>query len=236
MTKILFNQFVEQKSVDVGLKTYMQKVYGYMSGGLLLTSLTAYLGTLPFFFKLFFRVSSNSISYSFLGWIALLAPLFILFPFNAAVMKNDGPKAKKLFWIFSGLMGISFSSVFMFFPAANIIQALLITGGMFAGMSLYGYTTGRDLTSMGSFMTMGLFGVILASLVNLFLQSAALNYGLSYLIVFIFLGLTAFDTQKIRSYYTRAGGNEALAVFGALALYLDFINIFRAILFLTDRR
>jgi len=149
-------------------------------------------------------------------------------------------RAQGLFWLFSALMGVSFSNIFLFYDTVSITQAFLITAGMFAGMSLYGYTTNRSLASWGSFLFMGLIGVILASIVNLFLHSSAFNFGISILSVFIFVGLTAYDTQKLKFMYNETDNeelNRGKAISGALSLYLDFINLFLLMLrYLGNRR
>ena len=190
--------------------------------------------------KVFYNITPTGISYSLLGWVAIISPLILIFMISSSLGRLNTARAQGLFWLFSALMGVSLSNIFMFYESVAIFQAFLITAGMFAAMSLYGYTTGRSLASWGSFLIMGLIGVILASLVNLFLKSGALNFGLSVISVFIFVGLTAYDTQKLKYMYDENDMNEmqqAKAISGALSLYLDFINLFRLVLyFMNDRR
>ena len=148
-------------------------------------------------------------------------------------------KAQGLFWLFSALMGVSLSNIFFFYEDVAIVQAFLVTAGAFAGLSLYGYTTQKSLASWGSFLIMGLWGVILAALVNLFFHSSAVNFAISALSVVIFVGLTAYDTQKLKAMYNDSYSEDqkgALAISGALSLYLDFINLFRLILYFMNNR
>ena len=234
------NQFHAIERMSTGLRAYFSKVYNYMAGGLALSGLMAYLTANTSLIKLFYNISPTGISYSVLGWIAIISPLILIFMISSSLGRLNTARAQGLFWLFSALMGISLSNIFLFYEGAAIFQAFLITAGMFAGMSLYGYTTGRSLASWGSFLIMGLIGVILASIVNIFLKSSALNFGLSVISVFIFVGLTAYDTQKLKYMYDENDINEvqqAKAISGALSLYLDFINLFRLVLyFMNDRR
>jgi len=224
----------------VGMRTYFGRIYNYMAGGLAVSGLTAYLATREPFFSLFYRVTDNVVSLSLLGWIAILAPLVMIFMINSAVAKMNAVRAGTLFWIFSALMGVSLSNVFLMYTGASIFQAFLVTSAGFLGMSLYGYTTKKSLAGWGSFLMMGLIGVIVAMLVNIFLKSSALDLGLSVISVFIFVGLTIYDTNRLKfmySEYMPEDAKKAIAVNGALALYLDFINLFRLVLyFLGDRR
>jgi len=174
-----------------------------------------------------------------LKWVVMLAPLAFVFLFSFRIEKMSASTAQTLFWVFSGLMGLSLASVLLVFTGASIAQTFFVTAVMFLSMSLYGYTTGRDLSKMGSFLIMGLIGVVLASLVNLFLQSSALQLVVSVIGVIVFTGLTAWDTQNIKSQYAEHYGHEAnskLAVFGALSLYLNFVNLFQMLLNLMGQR
>ena len=177
---------------------------------------------------------------SVLGWLFLLAPLVVVFAFGWVVARGTLAQVKGTFIAYSALMGISLAPIFMVYTGASMARVFLITAGMFGGMSLYGYVTKRDLTSVGSFLKMGLWGVIIAMLVNLFLRSSALDFALSIVSVFVFVGLTAYDTQKIREIYMSADSTDVQGrkvVVGALNLYLDFINLFLALLRLMgDRR
>jgi len=224
-----------------GLRAYFGKVYNYMAGGLALSGAMAYATAHTPMIKLFYTIRPEGVAtYSLLGWIAILSPLILIFMISNSLARLNTIRAQGLFWLFSALMGVSLSNIFLFYTDVAIFQAFLVTAGMFAGLSLYGYTTGRSLAAWGSFLFMGLIGVILASVVNLFLHSGALNFGLSVLSVLIFVGLTAYDTQKLKYMYNESDGDdvhEAQAISGALSLYLDFINLFRLMLyFLNNRR
>ncbi|MBR6411699.1 MAG: Bax inhibitor-1/YccA family protein [Alphaproteobacteria bacterium] len=225
-----------------GIRAYFGKVYNYMAGGLALSGLVAYVVShSPQVMSLFYqRTQDGGLTYSLLGWVAILSPLILVFMISSAIGHMRVAKAQGLFWLFSGLMGVSLSNIFFFYENVAIVQAFLVTAGAFAGLSLYGYTTRKSLAGWGSFLFMGLFGVILASIVNLFLGSSAVNFGISVLSVIIFVGLTAYDTQKLKAIYEGSFSEEqknALAISGALSLYLDFINLFRVILyFMNDRR
>lgn len=233
---------VERADVDEGLRSFMLKVYNYMTVGLLATALTAYLVLNTSLIKIFFSITpaTNSVSLSVLGWLFLLAPLVMVFVFNSALQRGSLAQVKGVFWAFSALMGASISPILMLYTSASMTRVFLITAGTFGAMSLYGYTTKRDLTGIGSFLMMGLWGVIIASLVNIFLKSPAMYYVISYISVAIFVGLTAFDTQQIRNMYHSADDEDFAsrkAVSGALALYMDFINLFLNLLrILGDRR
>ena len=223
-----------------GIRAYFGKVYNYMAGGLALSGGMAYLVTHSSMMNLFYRVTPQGVTYSVLGWVAIFAPLILIFMISSSLNHLNTARAQGLFWLFSALMGVSLSNIFLFYRDVAIFQAFLITAGMFAALSLYGYTTRRSLASLGSFLFMGLFGVIIASIVNIFVGSGAFNFGLSVLCVLIFVGLTAYDTQKLKMMYDSADSGDvqqAKAISGALSLYLDFINLFRLVLyFMNDRR
>ncbi len=175
-----------------------------------------------------------------LQWIVMFAPLVMIFFVMPNLINYSVQKAQLLFYIFAGLMGLSISWIFIAYTDTSIARAFFITASVFGAMSLYGYTTKRDLTSMGSFLIMGLVGVIIASLVNIFLKSPAIYFVTSFLSVIIFVGLTAYDTQRIKNiYYQVAGGDEVatkVAIYGALTLYMDFINLFLQMLHLFGDR
>lgn len=226
---------VERAGVDEGLRSFMLKVYNYMTGGLVLTALSAYATLNTPLFNLFF----NQAGLTGLGWLVFLAPLLLIFVFNSVVRRGSLGQVQAVFWGFSALMGASLAPVMLMYTASSMTRVFLITAGTFGGMSLYGYTTKRDLTGMGSFMIMGLWGVIIASIVNIFLKSPTMYYVLSYISVAIFVGLTAYDTQKIRSFYMSSDVQDTLtrkAVAGALELYLDFINLFLSLLRIMGNR
>jgi uncharacterized protein len=233
-------------AIDQGLRAYMIGVYNYMTLGLGITGLLA-LGA----FKL--GVVENeagriigltdfgqAIYVSPLRWVIVLAPLAVVFFISARINAISAATARNAFFLFAGLIGLSMSALLIRYTGASIGRVFFETAAAFGALSLYGYTTKRDLSAMGSFLMMGLFGLIIASLVNIFLQSTGLQWALSILCIGIFAGLTAWDTQSIKARYFAGDGYEDAqkkSVFGALQLYLDFINIFTALLQLTgDRR
>ena len=174
-----------------------------------------------------------------LKWVVMLAPLGFVFYLSAKINKMSVSSAQITFWIFSAIMGLSLASIFIVYTQASIARVFFISSGTFAAMSLYGYTTKKDLTKLGGFLFMGLIGIIIASLVNLFFQSSALHFAISVIGVLVFVGLTAYDTQSIKNMYyagdsKSVGGKKALM--GALRLYLDFINLFIMLLRLFGQR
>jgi FtsH-binding integral membrane protein len=217
--------------IDEGLRTYMLRVYNYMAGGLAVTGIVAYVtATTPAILSFVF---SNAIVY----YTVLLAPLGIIF-FGFRAVKTAGG-AQMLYWLFSALFGLSLAPIFLVYTGTSIARVFLITTSMFAAMSLYGYVTKRDLTGIGNFLIMGLIGLIVAMIVNWFLQSAALDWALSVVGVLIFTGLTAYDTQAIRRSYDETASSDIMtksAVFGAVRLYLDFLNLFLFLLHLFGNR
>ena len=230
--------------VDEGLRSYMIKVFNYMGAGLLLTAAVAwFVANNESILHLFYNIDmqQHSISMTGLGWIVAFAPLIMIFAFNYVAQNKSLGAVQTMFWTFSAVMGASLSSIFILYTQASMTRVFLITAATFGSMSLYGYTTKRDLTKLGSFLFMGLIGLIIASIVNIFLQSPAVYWALSYIGVAIFVGLTAFDAQKIKqSYYMVRGSDEMAgktAISGALSLYLDFINLFLYLLrIMGDRR
>lgn len=227
-------------AVDAGLRSYMQKVYNFMAGGLCVTALAAWIVANTSLINLFFNVSPQGITLSGFGWLAFIAPLIMVFAFNWVVNSGTAKQVQLLFWSYAALMGISLTPIFLLYTQSSLVRVFLITAGAFGALSLYGYTTKRDLSGMGSFLYMGLFGLIIATLVNLFLKSSGLDWALSIIGVGIFSGLTAFDAQRIRVIYNSTDNDETItkkALSGALSLYLDFINLFLYLLrFLGDRR
>ncbi len=218
--------------VDVGLRNYMLRVYNYMATGLGLTGLTAYFVAItPSLF--------NAIYGTPLYWVVALAPLGFVFYLSARLHKISFSKAQTMFWLFAGVMGLSMAYIFIAFTGASIARVFFITAGTFAGMSLYGYTTKKDLSGWGSFLFMGLIGIIIASIVNIFLKSPMLYYVISWIGVLVFVGLTAYDTQRIKEIYYASDTAEISgkkAIMGALKLYLDFINLFIMLLHLFGQR
>lgn len=229
-------------NIDMGLRSYMMRVYNFMAGGLCVSALTALVVMNTSLIRLFFSFAPNGYptGLSAFGWLAFLAPLIIVIAFNWVVNRGTAQQVQLTFWGFAAAMGISLTPVLLAYTGTSVARIFLITAATFGGMSLYGYVTKRDLTAMGSFMIMGLWGIIIASIVNIFMKSSGMSFALSILTVIVFTGLTAFDTQKIRQIYSAADDSETLtkkAIIGALSLYLDFINIFLALLRLFgDRR
>jgi FtsH-binding integral membrane protein len=226
--------------VDVGLRSYMLKVYNLMALGVALTGLVAYAfasaavapdaasaaGQMG---NVYLTSFGAAIFASPLRWVILLAPIGLVFFLSFRIEKMSVFAAQLTFWIYAGLVGASLASIFMVYTDASIAKTFAVTAASFAALSLYGYTTKRDLSAMGSFMVMGLFGLIIASIVNIFLQSSALDFAVSAIGVLVFAGLTAWDTQRIKEMYFEADGFEATnkkAIMGALSLYMDFINLF----------
>lgn len=225
--------------IDEGLRNFMLKIYNYMAGGLSATALVAwFVASSPAILRLFFMPTGG---YSALGWLALFAPLILVFAFGWVLNRGSIKQVQAMFWGYSALMGISLAPIFLVYTGTSIARVFLITAATFGGLSLYGYTTKKDLSGWGSFLVMGVIGLIIASIVNIFLKSTGLSYALSYLTVFIFAGLTAYDTQTLKSMYFASSYHEEAAargaIAGALSLYLDFINMFMALLRLMgDRR
>lgn len=220
--------------VDEGLRSYMLQVYNYMGLGLAITGLVAFIvAATPALYVPIFTTP--------LKWVVMLAPLGFVFALSMGIQRFSVSTAQILFWTFAAVMGLSLASVFLVFTGESIARTFFITAAAFGALSLYGYTTKRDLSALGTFLIMGLFGVIIASVVNLFLQSTALQFAVSVAGVFVFAGLTAWDTQRIKNMYfevqTDATATAKSAVMGALALYLDFINLFMFLLqFLGQQR
>lgn len=227
-------------AVDEGLRAYMLGVYNYMAAGVALTGVVAYLtytmavsnGALTPFGQMLYT--------SPLRWVIMLAPLgFVIFMSFRAQQMSVGA-AQISFWLFAALMGLSLSSIFLVFTGQSITQIFFITAAAFGGLSLWGYTTKKDLSGWGSFLIMGVVGIIIAALVNLFLQSGALQFAISVIGVLVFAGLTAYDTQRIKDGYLMVRHDTAMvaksAIMGALSLYLDFINMFLFLLQLFGSR
>lgn len=224
-------------------KNYILQVYNYMTFALLLTGLIAALtvSSETLMNVIYIIQGKQVIALSIFGWLVSFTPVAIALTFSLNLPKISVITAQILFWLYSGLMGISLSSVFLIYTGESAASTFFITAAIFGGMSLYGYTTKKDLTSLGSFLIMGLIGVIVASLVNLFLKNTTLNLALSIISVIIFTGITAFDVQRIKAVYSMYGvSNEEMAtkisIVGALTLYLDFINIFIHLLQLFGKR
>src|ERR1700761_5473446 len=207
---------------DAALRAHMVRVYNHMTAGLVMTGLVAFLVSPS-------PALIHAIFGSPLRIVVMLAPLAFVLVMSFGVQRMSLGALVGTFYAYSAAMGLSLSFIFLVYTGASIAEVFFISASMFLGMSLYGYTTKADLTSMGSFLMMGLFGIIIASLVNIFLHSSGLSFAISALGVLIFVGLTAYDTQNIKETYSESWGHEAngkLALMGALRLYLDFINLF----------
>ena len=231
--------------MDAGLRAYMLKVYNYMATGILLTGIIALLT-----FKMSVVTNDSgaivgltqigsALYLSGLKWIVMLAPLGVVFYMSFGIKKMSASKAQTTFWVFASLMGLSLSSILLIYTGLSVTRVFFICSATFGAMSIYGYTTKGDLTKLGSFLMMGLIGIIIASLVNIFLKSSMMYFVISILGVLIFVGLTAYDTQKIKNMYSSSDTGELMgkkAVMGALTLYLDFINLFIMLLRLFGQR
>lgn len=219
------------RSIDAGLRIYMTKVYNYMSLGLLVTAAAAYFGAAS---GIYLAIASTPLIY-----VLAFSPLIMAIWLGSRLHKMSAARAQTMFWVFAGLMGMSLSYVLLMFTGVSVVRTLLLTAGSFGALSLYGYTTKRDLAPLGAFLFMGLIGIILASVVNIFVGSSALHMTVSVLGVLIFAGLTAYDTQDIKRIYYAGDTTEVAekkAIYGALRLYLDFINLFVLLLqFMGDR-
>jgi uncharacterized protein len=225
--------------IDQGLRSYMLRVYNYMAVGLGLTGIAAVAtfmaavdnGQLTSFGQLLFA--------SGFRWVVIFAPLALVLFLSFRVQSMSVATAQLFFWLYAGLVGVSFASLGLVYAQESIARVFFITAASFGGLSLWGYTTKRNLTGMGSFLFMGLIGLILASLVNLFLQSSAMQFVISAVGVLVFAGLTAYDTQRIKEMYFEADDAATAgrkAIMGALTLYLDFINMFLMLLQLFGNR
>jgi FtsH-binding integral membrane protein len=217
---------------DQGLRKHMLSIYNYMASGVLLSGIVA----------MFFANSGMAaqVMATPLRWLIILAPLGFVMAMSFGINRMATPTVQALFWGFCTVMGLSMSTIFLVYTRASIATTFFATAGAFAGLSLVGYTTKRDLSAMGSFMTMGLIGILIAMVINMFLQSSGLQLAISILGVLIFAGLTAWDTQRLKQEYRMVAGTDyagKAVVMGALSLYLDFINMFQFLLsFMGDRR
>ncbi|MCO6048954.1 Bax inhibitor-1/YccA family protein [Mesorhizobium sp. RP14(2022)] len=217
---------------DEGLRQHMLRVYNYMALGLVVTGLVAFaVSSVPALYVPLFQ--------SPLRYVVMLAPLAFVFFFSFRLQSMSASGAQGMFWAFCAVMGLSLASVFLVFTGTSIARTFFIAASMFGAMSLYGYTTKTDLTRFSSFLIMGLIGVVIASIVNIFLGSSALQFAISVIGIVVFLGLTAWDTQTIKEQYAEnfdAESQQKMAVWGALSLYLNFINIFTLLLNFTGER
>lgn len=218
-------------AIDAGLRAYMLRVYNYMALGLALTGGVAFgVANSPGLFNLFFAAGAGgAVGPTMLGFIAMFAPLGLVLALSFGIQRMSPQTAQMLFWGYAGLMGLSLSLIFAVYTGSSIARTFFVTAAAFGALSLYGYTTKRDLSAIGTFLFMGLIGLFIAMIVNMFLHSSALEFAISAIGVLIFAGLTAYDTQRIKEMYS-VGMDGAVAtktaVMGALRLYLDFLNMF----------
>jgi uncharacterized protein len=213
-----------QVDIDVGLRQYMLRVYNYMAGGLAVTGVIAFLSQ---------GIYLQYIAHTPLYWLVMLAPLGLVMVMSLGVQRMSLGALQASFWGYSAVMGLWFAGIFLLFTTESIARVFFITAGTFAAMSLYGYTTRTDLARFGSFLMMGLIGIIIASIVNIFIGSSAIQFAVSVIGIFVFVGLTAWDTQQIKEMYFEGDGEVIAgkkAIMGALRLYLDFINLFLLLL------
>ncbi len=218
-------------AIDAGLRQYMLRVYNFMAGGLALTGLMAYGAVAT---GLYQQIAGTA-----LIWLVMLAPLAAVMFLSFRIERISGGAAQAIFWGYAALMGLSLAGILLMFTGTSIARVFFISAATFGAMSLYGYATRRDLSQFGSFLFMGLIGIVLASLVNIFIGSSALQFIVSVVGALVFTGLTAWDTQRIKEVYLASDPADVLtkkALMGALALYLDFVNLLIMLLQLTGQR
>lgn len=236
-------------AIDEGLRAHMNRVYGLMAAAMIITGLVAYVVGSDYSRAVAGEPTAilpvgllQAMFTSPLKWVVMFAPLAVVFGFSAGLNRMSEGMAQGVFWLFSALMGLSISWIFAVFTGFSIAQVFFVTAIAFAGLSLWGYTTKKDISGWGSFLIMGVIGLIVASIINIWLASPAVMFAVSALGVLIFAGLTAYDTQNIKNTYLqlRAGGGEEFvgkaAIMGALQLYLDFLNMFMMLLQLFGQR
>jgi FtsH-binding integral membrane protein len=225
---------------DQGLRSYMLRVYNYMGTGLALTGAVAFMvANTPALLEIFYARTAYGVEPTILGYAAMFSPIVFVLVLSFGLNRMSAPTAQLVFWAFAGVMGLSMSHIFLTYTGTSIARVFFITSGMFLAMSLYGYTTKRDLSGMGSFLMMGLIGIIIASIVNIFIGSSMMQFIISVAGVLLFVALTAYDTQGIKATYSaHDDGSTAQkkAIHGALRLYLDFINMFMMLLHLFGNR
>lgn len=224
-------------AIDAGLRSYMLSIYNYMASGILLTGVVALLFSRGGVESPAAQIFMNG---GLLKWVVILAPLGVVMWLSFGINRISTATAQILFWVYAVLMGLSLSTILLVYTGGSVAQTFFATAAAFASLSLWGYTTKRDLSAFGTFLVMGVFGLIIAMLINMFMQSSTLDLVISAIGVLLFAGLTAYDTQKIKSMYFSVQGTDFMGksvVMGALTLYLDFINLFLFLLrFMGDRR
>ena len=222
---------VDRTTFDAGLRKYMLSIYNYMASGVLLSGIVAMV------------MASTGMTQAMMGspllWLVMLSPLAIVFAMSLGANRFSTGTLQLMFWGFCILMGMSMSTIFLVYTGASIAAKFFATAGAFAGLSLFGYTTKKDLQGFGTFLVMGVIGLIIAMVINIFLQSPAMMYAISFIGVLIFAGLTAYDTQRLKRQYHQLAGTEFMGkavILGALSLYLDFINMFQFLLMFMGQR
>ncbi len=222
---------VPRAARDAGLRSYMLKVYNYMASGVLLTGIVAMLFASSGF--------AAQVMATPLRWLIIFSPLAIVFAMSFGMNRMKESTLQILFWSFATLMGLSMSTIFLVFTGVSIAQTFFAVTAAFLGLSLWGYTTKKDLSGFGTFLIMGVVGLLVAMVINLFMQSTAMHFAISAIGVLLFAGLTAYDTQKIKSMYNYVAGTDMMGkvvIMGALNLYLDFINMFQFLLSFMGNR
>ena len=233
--------------LDAGLRAYMLRVYNWMASGLVLTGIIAFAiastSLLDVFYPLVMTPSGRMVhAPGILAWISIFSPLAFVLVLNIGVNRLSTTAVQALYWAFCAAMGASLTNIFLYYTGDSVVRVFFITAGTFAAMSIYGYATRSDLSKLGSFLIMGLFGIVLASVVNIFMGSAGLQFAISIIGVLVFTGLTAWDTQRIKAEFVQYayayGPNEAAkrSVYDALGLYLNFVNLFQMLLMLMGNR
>jgi FtsH-binding integral membrane protein len=230
----------ETAAIDEGLRSYMLRVYNYMTVGTAITGLTAWLVANTALINLFYGVSNGVVAPTLLGMVAMFSPLIFILAMSFGVNRMKGSTLQVLFLAVTVVFGVSLSNILLTFTGTSVARVFFITAGLFGAMSLFGYTTKRDLTKLGSFLFMGLIGIILASVVNMFIGSSMMQFVISVIGVLVFTGLTAYDTQRIKNTYDAVSHSGELmtktAVMGALNLYLNFLNLFIMLMHLLGNR
>ncbi len=231
----------QESALDVGLRQHMLKVYNYMASALLLTGIVAYGGVkIPALLNLMYAAGpGGGLQPTMFAYIIMFSPLAFILILNFGIQRMQSSTAQLVFWAFAAIMGLSLTHLFLVYTGTSITRVFFITAGTFASMSLYGYTTKRDLSKFGSFLFMGLIGIVIASVVNIFMQSSAMAFVISVVGVLVFVGLTAHDTQNIKRMYVEGEHSETAskkAIMGALSLYLDFLNLFLMLMHLLGDR
>ena len=226
---------------DAGLRSYMLQIFNFMALALVVTGIASFYASSEAFMSLMVTTGANGNSLSLLGWFIQLSPLGMVLFLSAKLQSMSSQTAKICFWGYSILMGLSLGTLFYQYTGESIARTFFITASVFGAMSIYGYTTKKDLTGFGSFLMMGVIGLLIASVINIFLKSSALSFTVSLVGVLIFTGLTAYDVQKIKRIYVYSSGADKeqstkMAIYGALTLYIDFINLFIMLLRFTGTR